>query len=445
MPRFILRLPKAVWFTTRPWAGHLLFWVGAISVACAAIFLAKGSEVAHQFIHYLVSISPLIPLLLTPAGLALSAWLTRHYFKGTQGSGIPQAIAALQIEAAEERNALLSLRIAFSKIGLTLLGLFAGAAIGREGPTVQVGSSIMYGLGRFIQAPQRSMEKALILAGGAAGVAAAFNTPLAGVVFAIEEMSRSFEQRTSGTVITAVIIAGVTSLAIQGNYAYFGHTAAALGAPGDWLAVPICGIIGGLLGGIYSRILLTSAAGLPGRLGHLMREQPVRFSALCGFVLALIGILSHSTTYCTGYDEAKMIVEGTGTLPASFGLLKMLSSIVSYASGIPGGIFAPSLAVGAGFGANLSHLLPHVPAGAVVILGMVAYFSGVVQAPITAFVIVMEMTDNHAMVLPLMATALIAEGASRLVCTQPVYKALAQRFLGRNGTITPAGIEKEMG
>ena len=110
-------------------------------------------------------------------------------------------------------------------------------------------------------------------------------------------------------------------------------------------------------------------------------------------------------------------------------ILQWCASLVSYVSGIPGGLFSPSLAVGAGLGANLALVLPYAPAAAVALLGMVAYFAGVVQAPITAFVIVMEMTDNHDMLLPLMATSLIATGISRLICNEPLYRALALPFL----------------
>lgn len=193
----------------------------------------------------------------------------------------------------------------------------------------------------------------------------------------------------------------------------------------------VCGAGGGLLGGLFSRMLIATSRGIPGRIGEAMRDRPIAFAAACGLVLAMIGLFSGSTTYGTGYEEAKLIIEGREELPAGYGLLKMLATVVSYASGIPGGIFAPSLAVGAGFGLNAAQLMPYAPHGAVVLLAMVGYFSGVVRAPITAFVIVIEMTDNHNMVLPLMAAALIASGASRLVCPRPLYKTLADAFLAK--------------
>ena len=169
---------------------------------------------------------PWLAFILAPAGLVFSLLLTQRVFPGAQGSGIPQVIAALHMTDEARSRVVLSLRIAVGKVVLTLLGLACGASIGREGPTVQVGASIMYAVGQRLRLPRVELQRALVLAGGAAGIAAAFNTPLAGVVFAIEELSHSFEARTSGMVFTAVIIAGITTLGLVGNYTYFGHTSA---------------------------------------------------------------------------------------------------------------------------------------------------------------------------------------------------------------------------
>lgn len=410
------------------WKSHLIFWIGACAVGVISILFALASNLAQILFRKTVSISPLLPLIATPLGFAAVVYLTRRFFPAAQGSGIPQTIAALETPDAGLRSAMLSLRGALAKIFLTLMGLLSGASIGREGPTVQIGASIMHNLGRFAHYSRSELDKGLILAGGAAGIAAAFNTPLAGIVFAIEELSRAFEQRTSGTILIAVILAGIVSLAMLGNYAYFGHTSVSLALNGEWVAVIVCGIAGGLLGGVFSRLLILSSRGLPGRAGVLMQERPVVFAMLCGLLLAMLGIASGSTIYGTGYDEARGILEGTRATEG-FGFYKMLATIVSYLSGIPGGIFAPSLAVGSGFGASLATIMPGVSMQAVVILGMVAYFSGVVQTPITAFVIVMEMTDDHNMLLPLMAASFIAFGVSRIVCPVSLYQALAQKFL----------------
>jgi len=431
VPPSLLRRGRHAWFSPRLWLRRIVLWLGAVAVGVAAIAFALGAEFANSMHQRMVALSPLLPFIVGPAGFALVTWTTRRFFAGSQGSGIPQTIAALAVDDEKYRNALLSPRVAIGKFFLTMVALFSGASVGREGPTVQIGAALMHSLGRLTRFSRIEAERGLILAGGAAGVAAAFNTPLAGVVFAIEEMSRTFESRTSGTVLTAVIVAGIVSLWWLGDYTYFGRTSAVLHGTTAWVPVFMCGVVGGFLGGGFSQLLIVfSRHGLPGKLGMYARQRPVLFAASCGFILATIGVLSGGTTYGTGYHEARSILEGTGDISGAYGILKFLATLVSYVSGIPGGVFAPSLAIGAGIGHNLAPLAPYAPAGAVIVLGMVAYFAGVVQAPVTAFVIVIEMTDNHDMIVPLMAASLLAAACSRIVCHRPLYKALADQFVG---------------
>ncbi len=422
-----IRLSEA---SRRDWTRRLAFWIGAILVGVAGLIFARLADDAGRLFDWTTNGRPWLPFLLAPAGLVVSVLLTRTVFPGAQGSGIPQVIASLHMKSAERVDATLSIRIAIGKVLLTLLGLACGASIGREGPTVQVGATIMHSLGRALRLPREDAYRAMVLGGGAAGIAAAFNTPLAGVVFAIEELSHSFEARTSGTVLTAVIIAGITTAATVGNYSYFGTASAALPWGIGWVAVLACGVTGGFAGGCFSSTLLFFARGIPGLAGRLIARHPLWFAALCGLAIAVLGWASEGKTYGTGYLEASKLVSGSATLPESFFVLKFAASVVSYISGIPGGIFAPSLAVGSGLGQAIATLLPSAPSSAVVLLGMVAYFSGVVQAPITATVIVMEMTNDGRVTVPLMATALLAFVVSRLVCRKPIYAALAERFLG---------------
>ena len=410
----------------------MLFWGGAIMVGLAATAFALSGDYAHRVFRWVLSISPWLPLLVTPLALAGVAALTQRFFKGAEGSGIPQTIAAIRMADDGKRNSVLSLRLAAAKMLLTCVGLAGGASVGREGPTVQVGAALLYNLRWLVRFPRHLMERGLIVAGGGAGVAAAFNTPLAGIVFAIEEMARSFEERSSGTLITAVIIAGLAAVYVQGNYTYFGATSATLSGASGWGGVLLCGLAGGLLGGGFSRLVLTySAQGLPGRAGVYMRAHPVTFAAACGLALALIGLVSGSAVYGSGYVEAKHLLEGSGEVSAGYGLWKILATFVSFVSGIPGGLFAPSLSAGAGIGQTVADVLGQGHSGALIVVGMAAYFAGVVQAPITAFVIVMEMTDNHAMVVPLMLATLLATAVSRIVCPRPLYKTLANSYLAR--------------
>jgi len=423
---------RSVKVTSERWQRRAIFVLGGIAVGAAAVAFAMLADLAQLAFAALVAKSRYASLLVTPLGFALSVYLTNRFFPNSQGSGIPQAIAARQLTDQAARGRLVSIRIAIGKMLLTLLGLLCGASVGREGPTVQIGASIMFALGRM--SPRR--QPGLILAGAAAGVSAAFNTPLAGIVFGIEEMSREFEVRTSGLIIGTVIAAGLTSLALVGNYTYFGSSATMLGHGADWLAVPLCGVAGGLAGGIFSRVIIAMARGLPGAPGRLFKQHPIPFALVCGVGVALCGLASGDMIYGTGYAQVKEALDNATLLPWHFSLLKLAATAFSAVSGIPGGIFSPSLAVGAGLGSDVAQLFPTAPLGAIMLLGMVSYFAGVVQAPITAFVIVTEMSDNHAMVVPLMAAALIAYAPSRLVCHEGIYHALAEGFLQAGSDIT---------
>jgi H+/Cl- antiporter ClcA len=403
---------------------QLLFLLGGVITGAAAVALAVLADEAQATFRSLLLRSHYISLVITPAGFAVAAYLTRRVFPNSQGSGIPQAIAARHLDDQAMRGVLVSLRIAVGKILLTLFGLLCGASIGREGPTVQVGASIMFALGRL--SPRR--QRGLILAGASAGVAAAFHTPLAGVVFGIEEMSRAFEEKTNALLIAAIVAAGLTSLAALGDYTYFGTTSVRLNLAG-WLAVPVCGVVGGLLGGVFSRILIEFGRGLPGIAGSAIKRHPIVFATLCGAGVAVCGLASHDTIYGTGYAQVRPLLDRGVALPWSFGVLKLAATALASVSGIPGGIFSPSLAVGAGLGFDLSALFPSTPVAALVLLGMVSYFAGVVQAPITSFVIVTEMTNDHSMIVPLMAAAFIGRASSRLICREGVYHALSKNFL----------------
>ncbi|NHN87548.1 chloride channel protein [Acetobacter conturbans] len=423
--------------TTAEWRRKLIYWGGSIAVGLAAVSFAALADKAAHLRNSIIAVSPWLMLIVTPGGLALSIWLTRTFFRGAQGSGIPQAIACMHLSDHKIVDRVLSLRVAAAKVMLTCLGLLAGASIGREGPTVQIGAAIMNAVGRFLDMGDTVSRRALVLTGGAAGVAAAFNTPLAGIVFGIEELAHSFEQRTSGVMLAGVVLAGVTAIALVGNYTYFGHTDSIVPVGVSWLAVIACGLLGGVTGGSFSAILIRASKGLPGRAGQFISEHPVAFAAVCGLALALIGLASGGMTYGTGYTQARSIIQGEEHYPASYFVLKLLATIISYCSGIPGGLFAPSLSVGAGMGGWVAQFLPHTTPGAVVLLGTVAYFSAVVQAPLTATVIVMEMCDNQQVTLALLSSSFLAFGVSRTICSQPLYGALAERFLH---TVAPGSV-----
>ncbi len=412
------------------WLRRGVFLLGGLCVGGAAVLMALLADRAQALFALIIGHAEGLALVVTPLGFALCVFLARTVFPNSQGSGIPQVIAARQIEDAKRRYALVSLRTAFGKVVVMMIGLLCGASIGREGPTVQVGASIMGFIGR--KAPVVYQQN-LLLAGAAAGIAAAFNTPLAGIVFGIEELSRSFEAKASGLVIGCIIAAGVTSLAILGDYTYFGSTAATMPLGRVWLVVPVMAVAGGLLGGLFSRILiLCLAADATRGIRRFVVARPIVFAFLCGLGVATCGLLGHHSSYGTGYAEARDILHGGSDLTLLFMPLKFLATVFSSVSGIPGGIFAPSLSVGAGLGAEFHALFTSIPLGALALIGMASYLAGVVQTPITSFVIVSEMTQDHAMVIPLMVAALIADGVSRLVCKEGLYHTLAHPFLPRD-------------
>jgi len=431
MRRQIRRL-KHRFFNPRSWRMRLVFWGGAILVGLVAAIFALLAEQADGVFRKIVAYNEYLPLLITPAGFMLTVYITRKVFSGSEGSGIPQTLIALADSGSGLSNRLLSMRMVVGKVTMAVLALCSGASLGREGPTVHLGAAIMHSLGRYAHLPSRYVERGLILTGGGAGIAAAFNTPMAGIIFAIEEMARSFDRRNSGMMIIGVVLAGMTAIVVhRHNYSYYGTTPVALDFSWVWLGVVVCGVVGGLSGGLFSQILITGSK----KLRPYMQTHWALIALVCGLSVAILSILSSGTANGTGYQEAKQIVScaGLDTCSADYGLMyplyKILATAATYLTTIPGGLFAPSLASGAGLGADLALLFPAELASTIVILGMIGYFTGVVQTPITAFVIVMEMTDNQELVLAMMATALIASGTSKLICKKPIYEALAENLL----------------
>ncbi|MBZ9764597.1 chloride channel protein [Mesorhizobium sp. CA8] len=424
----MLRRSHAMWMSRRVWQPRLVFWAGAISIGLISVLFALLADRAQALFLAVTGNDGgwrfYLPLVATPLGFVFCAWLAHSFFPGSQGSGIPQAIAARHLRDEDDRSRILSLRLVVGKIALTIVGLACGASIGREGPTVQVGASLMLQAARWGGMAQ---ARGLILAGSAAGIAAAFNTPLAGIVFAIEEMGRAYEARTNGLVLTAVILAGLASLGLLGNYPYFGVAKDTVAFVADWPLVLACGIIGGGAGALFSLLALNVMRRI--RRWNALQPLPrtLVVAAICGLAVAVIGVASGGLTFGTGYVQARGAIEGT-PLPAFFFVEKFAAGLLSMVSGIPGGLFAPSLAVGAGLGSTLG-LVFGTATGTAALLGMAGYFAGVVQAPMTAFVIILEMTGNHDNVIALMCAAMLGYGTARLISNEPLYHALSRVFI----------------
>jgi len=394
---------------------------GAISVGLIAIAFAAAADRATEIFNMLVDAWPYAPLVLTPLAFAGIATLTNRYFPAARGSGIPQVIAArADPEGALDR--LLTPLIVTGKAALTLASLLVGASTGREGPTVQLSAAMMGWWHRLLGVPMRS---SMIIAGGAAGVAAAFNTPLAGIAFAIEELAAAYEQRMALLVMTAILISGAVAEGLAGDYVYFGPIGASMGVGTVLIVAPVAGVVGGAAGGLFSRLVLAAAAPSWAPLIRA-RQRPVAFAAACGLVVATIGCLT-GLTWGTGYEAARAVITGAHA-PLWYGIAKFGATLASAVAGLPGGIFSPSLSTGAGVGNVLRWFFPGSPGSAVVLLGMVAYFTGVVRAPLTAVFILTETTASRGLLLPMFASALIANQVSQWVCREKLYHGLSKAF-----------------
>jgi H+/Cl- antiporter ClcA len=394
---------------------------GAILIGIVATLFAKGSDWAGEVFAGYARAWHWLPLATTPLAFMALVWITRRYAPLARGSGIPQVIAA-RTDPNGAIATLISIPTVAAKAVLTIGAVLAGASVGREGPTVQLAAAVMGLTHRILRVPLRG---GVVIAGGAAGVAAAFNTPLAGLLFAIEELASAYEQRVTLLVLAAIVIAGMVAQSVQGDYIYFGAIGAHMPLLSALLVVPVAGIAGGMAGGLFSRLLLAMALG-GSRPTRWARANPVRFAGICGVVVAVLGVFT-GLTWGTGYSAARAMIVGVDA-PLWFGPAKLAATAATAIAGLPGGIFAPSLAVGAGVGNLLRAVFPGEPASAIVILGMVAYFAGVVRAPLTAVIILSETTASRGLMLPMFATAFIADAASQWVCREKLYHGLSQTF-----------------
>jgi H+/Cl- antiporter ClcA len=391
-----------------------------------------------------------------PAGfmaimMMLIVVVQRKWFPGTEGTGIPQAIAALKIGSCKERSMMLSLRIAFGKTILLTGALLSGITVGREGPSVHVGACLMQLSCRFVRVPPWLMERGLILAGSAAGIAAAFNTPIAGVIFCFEEVGRTFDKKSVACVIRTVALACAVGVFFMGDYHFYTQVNREVSLPlgflsgGDftnflaelrqWIAVPIIGIMGGFLGGWFGRFVVTVSR----FTGPRLVKHPWITGGILGLMLALVAVCSFGESYGGGYAQAKQMLvnahhTGTPETVWYYPFAKAAASFISLVSAIPGGLFDPSLATGAGLGQVTypifdQYIAPGIGLPQVMMLFMAAYFAGVVQSPITVFAIMAEMTGAYGMILPLMFASMIGAMVANRICKPSIYEALAYQFL----------------
>jgi H+/Cl- antiporter ClcA len=408
---------------------HASFWAGATLVGLAAVVYAKLIARAQGQYFDWFSRHPVVVTIATPFVFLLAAALVRKAAPDAKGSGIPQVLEAIAEGKSHPqselpwRSSLVSIRTAAVKVVSSLAGILGGASIGREGPTVQISASIFAWIGRVTTkyAPGVGLPSYLTV-GAAAGVAAAFNTPLAGITFAIEEVIDGAFGTFRRAMMLTVIVSGIVAQALLGNYLYFGRPAVSEPDIRVIYQSVLIGVVAGTLGGVFARLLAYP------KVTRLPRHWALR-AILCGIVCALIALATHGASSGSGYEPTEAALMG-GTENGAillFPVFKMVTTVLSYLSGMAGGIFSPSLSIGAGIGLSIAKLLSFTNFRACALMGMVGFFSGVVQAPFTAVIIVTEMTDRHIMILPFMIAAFLGQTLGRVLMPTPLYHFLAKR------------------
>lgn len=418
----------------------LALWLGAGLVGLVAFLLAAAAEWAFVGFSALQQKWWWWPLLSLPLGGMLIRWIMERIGNGAQGSGIPQVQAALQLNHdSTQIERILSPRIAIAKFIGIVLGLGSGFVLGREGPTVQIGASIMFACRKLLPIDDPVFRRQLILAGGAAGIAAAFNTPLAGIVFAFEELARSVEEQTSGKLLGAVILAGLVSLALQGNYIYFGRIHVPPFSYSILFPLVLIATTAGLIGGAFSWLCVNVSTWMPLKIKIIKQYHPYYFIAVIGLLIAVCGLFA--PIYGSGAEITSSVIAGHADLAWYFLPLKFIGQLGTFLTGLPGGIFAPSLSLGAGIGSWFVPFFDPSMKVKLIAIGMVGALAAITRAPLTSAIILMEMTDGHDMVISIMITAMIAARVARFYKTN-LYHDLAEQVLSNLRQTDSASLSK---
>jgi H+/Cl- antiporter ClcA len=408
------------------------FLVGLTSVGYARLY--KWAE--HLATRELGT-HPYWLMVAAPTCFVLGWYLVSVSGTRAAGSGIPQVMAAIELQEQRPEHRvmtlLLGMRVAVVKVVSSLLCVLGGGVVGREGPTLQVSASIFYSLGRRVRAFSSTLAlDSWILAGAAAGMAAAFNTPLGGVVYAIEELASKHFSRVRVAVLTAVLVSGLVAQWLVGSYLYLGYPQ--VGRVGLSM-IPgslVVGVSGGALGGAFGAAIFK----LQDWLRHHVRLRGITtgfaIAVLCGAALVLLRFVDERALG-PGNRLVSDILAGNTVASAELVAVRFGSTVVSYLSGCAGGIFAPSLAIGASLGSWISSWWTGTNAVLFALLGMIAVLTGVTRAPFTSFVLMVEMTDRHSAIFPMMLTALAALGGARFFGSLSFYERSKRVLLSELG------------
>jgi len=394
--------------------------IGALTGLAVVAFILVTERLGMRL--YPVGSASWRRVLIPIGGSLVSGYLLFRFFPNARGSGVPQTKAALFA-----REGVITFRTVLGKFFCTSVTLAAGIPLGREGPAVQVGGGIASVLGRSLELRPEKVKE-LLPVGAAAAIAAAFNTPLAGVLFALEEVMGDLHATVLGSVVLASATSWVVLRLFLGNNPLFSVPQYRLVHPLEFLIYAILGIAGGLVSAAFTKLLLVMRERFLQFPRSTLWFQPVAGGLLVGlmgwFVPQVLGV---GYTYVGDALNGRMALQ----LMSLLVVLKLLGATTSYASGNAGGIFGPSLFIGAMLGGAVGTLAHHTfPAytatsGAYALVGMGTVFAGIVRAPMTSVVMIFETTRDYAVIVPLMISNLVSFFVSSRLQREPIYNALA--------------------
>lgn len=410
------------------------FWIGSVITGFFAVMYAKIFAWGEKLLELMLNWHDWMIFIVAPIGFVFSWWLVKEFAPNAKGSGIPQVMAAVELANPKEHTkirSLLSLKIIVFKIISSVVLVIGGGAVGREGPTIQIAGSIFRKVNEYLPDwwPKIS-KKNMIMTGAAAGLAAAFNTPLGGIVFAVEELSKTHINYFKTALFTAVIIAGLTAQTLAGSYLYLGYPKTNDVSLMVMFPVILVGGIAGILASQLSVIMLKINDWKKRKLKT--ERSNVAFLILCALLIASISFFISREILGSGKEIMERVLFTQDKHEEWYiPILRMLGPALSFTSGGAGGIFAPALTAGASIGSVISgiiHLTPN-ETNVVILAGMVAFLTGITRAPFTSAIIVLEMTDRHSLIFHLMLAGMVSSLFSILVSRHSLYDVLKVNFL----------------
>lgn len=411
----------------------LPFWFAALIAGLVAVFYAKLFSWAEDITHYILLHGKVFLFIITPACFLIAWWLVHRFAPFAAGSGIPQVMASIELATPKHHDKvdkLLSLKIICIKILSSLLMVAGGGIVGREGPTIQISASIFRTINRWLPAWWPKISKRnMIMTGAAAGLAAAFNTPLGGIVFAVEELTKTHISYFKTALFSAIIIAGLTAQALLGPYLYLGFPDVDSQTYTILFWVILVAIITGLLGSIMSKIIV---AIIRWKSTFARQRQTILYLLACGLLVATAGYFMHASAIGSGKEiMTQTLFTGDKQVPWYLPLMRIEGLIASFTSGAAGGVFAPSLSAGASIGSMVSgwHTFSPQDTNILILAGMAGFLTGVTRTPFTSAILVLEMTNRHSIIFHLMLAGMIASLAALIIDRHSFYDHLKINYL----------------